>query len=67
MITRGEQVAPHDYRRAINLMAEQGYKRRAEAERVRRDSIRIGVIVCGVFALILSAFFLLRRKRFGRF
>lgn len=67
MIIRGEQVTPHDYRRAINLMAERGYKRRAEAERARRESIRIGIIVCGVFALVLSAFLLLRRKRFGRF
>lgn len=65
MIIRGEQVTPHDYRRAVNFMAERGYKRRAEAERARKDRIRIGVIACGVFALILSAFLLLKRKRFG--
>lgn len=67
MIIRGEKVTPHDYRRAINLIAERGYSRRAEAERSRRESMRIGGIACGIFALILSAFLLLRRKRVGRF
>jgi len=67
MIVRSERVPPHDYRQAINHVAEQGYKRRTEAEKSQRNSIRIGVIASVVFALLVSAFFLLRRKRPGRF